>query len=201
LRKAGRLSEENAGELPHARNTAVATRNRRAYEQLCRKILATFTDTTNPYWAQRMAIDCLLLPNPDVDLQLVDKLADIAVSRGSGEAGALPHFQVCKAMSSYRLVRYADALSWAEKALDSTLAHASAHACAVLSMANWQLGRQADARAMLIKGEALAPNIFQVRGTDKFGGSWVAWLNARIALDEAAAPVQSPQPENSANKP
>jgi tetratricopeptide (TPR) repeat protein len=81
----------------------VVTRNRPAYDQLCQRILVTFTNTTNPYWAQRMAIDCLLLPSPEVDLHVVDKLADVAVTRGSGETVALPYFQVCKAMSSYRL--------------------------------------------------------------------------------------------------
>jgi serine/threonine protein kinase/tetratricopeptide (TPR) repeat protein len=179
----------------------VVTRNRPAYEQLCRKILTTFTNTTNPYWAQRAAIDCLLLPNLDVDLQLLDKLADIAVSRGSGEASALPHFQVCKAMSSYRLARYTDALSWAEKALDSSPGYASAHACAVKAMANWQLGRQADARAMLTKGESMVPNITPERGIEKVGGSWVAWLFARLALDEAAALIQSQPTEKSLSKP
>jgi len=179
----------------------VVTRNRPAHEQLCHKLLATFTNTANPYWAQRVAIDCLILPNPNVDLQWVDRLADIAVTRGSAETAALPHFQVCKAMSSYRLARFTDALSWAEKALDSSPAYASAHACAVLSMANWQLGRETDARAMLAKGEALAPNITPERGIEKFGGSWVAWLFARIALDEAAALIQPQQPEKNVNKP
>jgi len=179
----------------------VVTYNRPAYEQLCGKILATFNNTTNPYWAQRAALDCLLQPNPDVDLRLLDKLADTAVSRGSGETAALPHFQVCKAMSSYRLARHTDALSWAEKALGSSPGYASAHACAVMSMANWHLGRRADARAMLTKGEALAPNVTPERGVEKVGGSWVAWLIARLALDEAKALIQSQPPENRVNKP
>jgi len=179
----------------------VVTRNRPAYEDLCRKIPVTFTNTTNPYWAERMAMDCLLLPNLNVDLHWADKLADIAVTRGSGETAALPHFQVCKAMSSYRLGRYAEAVSWAEKALDGTVAYASAHACAVLSMANWQLGRQADARALLMKGETLAPNVIPERGIERVGGSWVAWLMTRIALDEATALIQSQPPEESVNKP
>jgi serine/threonine protein kinase len=179
----------------------VVTRNRPAYDQLCQRILVTFTNTTNPYWAQRMAIDCLLLPSPEVDLHVVDKLADVAVTRGSGETVALPYFQVCKAMSSYRLARYADALSWAEKALGSPAAYASAHGCAILSMTLWQLGRESDARAMLSKGEALAPNVTPERGTEKVGGSWVAWLFARIALDEAAALIGSQAREKGVNRP
>ena len=177
------------------------TRNRPAYEQLCQRILATFTNTTNPYWAQRMAIDCLLQPNPDVDLQLVDGMADTAVSRGREESSAWPYFQVCKAMSSYRLSRYTDALSRSQEVLDSAAPYANAHACAVSAMANWQLGHQVEARAMLGKGEAWAPNVIPVRGEEKFDGSWVAWLVARTALDEARALIQSQPPEKSVNKP
>jgi len=179
----------------------VVTRNIPAYEHLCRKVLATFTNTTNPYWAQRISMDCLVWPNPELDLQLVHKLADIAVSRGSGETDALPYFQVSKAMSAYRLGRYDEAILWAAKALESPPPYVSAHACAVLSMANCQLGRPTEARAMLTRGEALAPNIVPVRGIEKFGEAWVAWLFARIALDEAKTLIQSQLPEKNVNQP
>ncbi len=179
----------------------VVNRNRPAYERLCQSVLARFSDTTNPYWAQRVATDCLLLPNPDVDLHVLDRLADVAVSQGRRESSALPYFEVCKAMSSYRLGRYADAQSWAEKARAGPSVHASASACAVLSMANWQLGRQTEARATLRKGEALTPNVVSERGTEKIGGSWVAWLTARIALDEATALIQSVPSEQNVGKP
>ncbi len=179
----------------------VVTGNRPAYDQLCRKILAAFSDTTNPYWAQRMAIDCVLVPNSNVDLQLVDKLAEIAVTRGSGEASALPYFQVCKAMSSYRLGRYAEAQLWAEKALNSRPAYASAHACAVLSMTHWQLGHREEARTMLAKGDALAPAITPERGSESLDASWVAWLIARIGLDEATTLMQSQPSEKVVTKP
>ena len=69
----------------------------------------------NPYIDERVAQDCLLLPHSGVDLELVDKLADMAVARGSGES-ALPYFQACKAMSQYRLGHFAEAIEWAEKA-------------------------------------------------------------------------------------
>src|SRR5215470_10277669 len=134
----------------------VMNRNLPAYEQLCGKIQAAFTNTTNPYWAERMAIDCLLRPNPGVDLHLADRIADTAVTRGSSQKDRLPYFQVCKAMSSYRLGRYAEATTWASKSLDGSPAYlgtdpwlmnnARAQACVVLSMANWRLGRPAEAR-------------------------------------------------------
>lgn len=179
----------------------VVTHNGPAYARTCQMALARFSSTSNPYWAQRIAVDCLLLPNPDVDLRMVDKLADIAVTRGIGETEALPYFHLSKAMSSYRLGRHDEALSWAGKAQDSASAYASAHACAVMAMAHWQLGRHADARAFLSKGEALAPTITPERGVEKVGGSWVAWLIARITLDEAGGLLQSPAPEKADTKP
>jgi len=161
-----------------------------AYEQLCRKIQATFTNTTNPYWAERWAIDCLLRPTPVVDLHLADQLADTALTLGGGQKERLPYFQACKAMSSYRLGRYAETITWAEKSVDNAPAYASAQACAVLSMAHWQLGRLAEARQMVAKGEALVP--------DNPGGWWVDWLIARVEINEAKALV-SPNPRKKAS--
>src|SRR5262249_50641344 len=105
-----------------------------AYERLCGKIQATFTNTTNPYWAERLAIDCLLRPTPVGNLQGEDEMADTAVTLGSSQKERLPNFQVGKAMSSYRLGRYAEAITWAEKSLNGSPAYARAQAYAVLAM-------------------------------------------------------------------
>ena len=189
----------------------VMNRNLPAYEQLCGKIQATFTNTTNPYWAERMAIDCLLRPNPVVDLHLADRMADTAVTLGSRQKNRLPHFQVCKAMSSYRLGRYAEATTWANKSLDGSPAYigtdpwlvnnARPQACAVMSMANWQLGRPVEARQMLAKSEALAPDIAFKRGVDNFTGPWIDWAITRIEINEAKALVESESPQGPPNKP
>jgi tetratricopeptide (TPR) repeat protein len=171
-----------------------------AYEQLCGKIQATFTNRTNPYWGERIAIACLLRPNPVVDLHLADQMADTAVTLGSSEKDRSPYFQICKAMSSYRLERYGEAITWAEKARDSTPAYARAQAYAVLSMANWQLGRAAKARDMLAKGEALA-NPEPGHGLNKFGDWWIDWPITHIEINEAKALVQSQPPEARLDKP
>lgn len=165
-----------------------------AYLQLCGRIQATFTNTTNPYWAERMAIDCLLYPNPIADLLRADRLADTAIARG-GKESRLPFFQVCKAMSSYRLGRYAEAISWAEKSLETSGTDAGVQACAVIAMANWHLGRPAEARGMLEKGEALASDLALERGMGKYGSWWVDWPITRILLDEAEA-LTRPAPSN-----
>jgi serine/threonine protein kinase len=178
----------------------IVNRNFPAYEQLCGKIQAAFADTSNPYWAERMAIDCLLYPNPVVDLLRADRLANISVTLGSGEASRLPFFQVCKAMSSYRLGHHAEAITWAQKSLNNSRSEAGVQAYAVLSMANWRLGRPTEARSMLAKGEALASDIALERGANKFGIWWIDWPITLIVLDEAKALIQSHPTEQSVDK-
>jgi serine/threonine protein kinase/tetratricopeptide (TPR) repeat protein len=164
--------------------------DRAGYEQLCRRMVATFTNTLNPYIAERMAKDCLLVTNSAVDFVLADKLADIAVSRGSGES-SLPYFQVCKALSQYRQGHFAEAIEWAEKVRTSSHAHARGQACAVLAMANWQLGREDEARALLAQGDASVPKIAFAPNARNIGGDWLVWLTARISLDEATVLLES----------
>lgn len=177
------------------------TRNRPAYEQLCQRILATFTNTTNPYIAERVVQDCLLLPHSGADLQWVDKLADTAVTIGS-TYDVMPFFQVCKAMSDYRQGRFLEAVKWAEKPLNSTYVDAQAKAYAILAMVYWQLGQKDTAQAMLDKGNALAPSISPLPDDEDLGDSWIAWLFARITLDEATALIQPAlTTENSPNGP
>jgi hypothetical protein len=130
--------------------------------------------------------DCLLWPRDGVDVAALDRLAELAVDRGRAEK-ALPFFQACKALSSYRMKRFAEAIAWSEKVIAGNEALARAHACAIAAMAHWQLGKVDEARAALAKGEGLAPAVTFQRGAETLGGDWVAWLIARISLDEAKA--------------
>jgi tetratricopeptide (TPR) repeat protein len=174
------------------------TGNRTAYEQLCKRLLAKFPNPENPFVAERMAQDSLLLPNSGVDLEVVDKLADTAITVGNGDA-SMPYFQACKAMSSYRREQFPEAIAWGEKAAKSSIDFAQAKAFAVLAMAHWQLGQKEIARLMLAKGDSFAPGIVHGSEVD-IGESWVAWLFARISLDEAAALIQPEStPANESN--
>jgi tetratricopeptide (TPR) repeat protein len=164
---------------------------RPAYEKLCQRMFTNFSNPENPYIAERIAQDCLLLTNSGVDLRLVDKLADTAVTRGSSEA-SLPYFQACKAMSSYRLGRFREAILWGERSVSKPTAEApgKAKALAVLAMAHWQLGEKDEARTALASGDNLAPRLLPGVGPVDLGDSWVAWLQARISLDEAASMIE-----------
>ena len=163
--------------------------DRSAYEQICERLVTKFADSTNPYVAERIAQDCLLLPDSGADLVLMDKLADKAVSQGSGTDG-FPYFQACKAMSHYRLGNFPEAIAWADKAAKSSTGFAQAKAWAILAMAHSQLGQKNEALAALGKGDALAPAFSPESGVADLGESWVAWLMARISLNEAAKLIQ-----------
>src|SRR6185369_16563999 len=119
---------------------------------------------------------------------------------GSGDP-SMPYFQACKAMSSYRRGLFRKAIEWAEKAVqDPAAEQAKAKAFAILAMAHDQLGQKEIAHEMLLKGEALAPSIPPGHDAEDIGESWVAWLIARISLDEAAVLIVPASPAaNEAN--
>jgi serine/threonine protein kinase len=177
------------------------TRNQPAYNQLCQKILPMFAGTTDCYIAERVSDDCLLLPDSGADVQAVDKLADIAVAC-TNDANTIPYFQACKALSEYRQGQFSEAVVWAEKSLKTDQAFAQAKGCAVMAMADWRLGKKTEARTLLAKGNALAPRISSAQDTVDLGDSWVAWLFARITLNEAFALIQPASPtERNSNNP
>jgi serine/threonine protein kinase len=168
----------------------VKTHDRPAYEQFRQKLLATFANTTNFYVADQVAKACLFLPPSEADLSVIGHLADITVTQGAGDSGAMPFFQVCKALSEYRRGHFAEAVKWAQKSVESPSIDAHGHAYAVLAMADWQLGKKDEARAMLAKGNTLAPPLMPVSIAEDPTYPWLAWLYARIQLDEATALVE-----------
>jgi tetratricopeptide (TPR) repeat protein len=170
----------------------VKTDNRPAYEQLCKRLLTAFANTTNFYVADQVAKSCLFLPCSEVDLSVIGHLADTTVTQGIGDTGAMPYFQDCKALSEYRQGHYAEAVEWAQKPLQISGLHVYGHAYAVLAMAYWRLEKKDEARAMLAKGDTLAPRIMPVSIAEDPSDAWLAWLYARIQLDEATALVESP---------
>jgi eukaryotic-like serine/threonine-protein kinase len=165
--------------------------NRSAYETLCRKILVVFGETKDPYVAERMAGDCLLLPDSGVDLKQVDELATRAVELGQNEGG-LSYFQACKALSEYRLENYSKAIEWADKSIAAGDPLAKAKGFAVRAMAQGKLREWDAARVSLTNGNELAPSDSNSPSLD-LGNSWLAWVCARLALDEATALIQPSQ--------
>jgi eukaryotic-like serine/threonine-protein kinase len=165
--------------------------DRPAYEQLCQGILTAFGDTKNPYIAERAASDCLLLPASSADPQLVSQLADRAVTFGQAES-AKGYFQACKALSEYRLGNYSKAIEWSGRLNDESDPFTRAKAFAISAMAHWKRGENVAATALLAGGKSLVADDSGSLSSD-LGPKWLAWIFARIALEEAVSLIESPQ--------
>ena len=175
--------------------------NRPAYEKLRAQLLATSGRTSNLFVADQVAKACLLLPASETELRVIGPLADFTVTQGARETGALPFFQVCKALSEFRQGHFAEAIEWAEKPVQGARVEAHGQAYAVLAMAQWQRGEKTTAREMLTKGEALVPRTLPTAAAESRGNAWLGWLIARIQLDEAAMLIQEETPtEKTANQ-
>ena len=165
--------------------------NRGAYDQLCNTLLKTFAGTSNIYVAEEVAKSCLFAPSPELDLHPVARLANSAVEGVVPGHPAVPFFQDSKALSEYRQGRYAEAVEWAKKPLEKRGSYVHGHSYATLAMAFWQLGQKDEAQTMLKKGEELAPTVMPEKIAGDPGNAWLAWLFARVQLDEATALINS----------
>ncbi len=177
------------------------TQNRLAYEQFCKKILATFANTSDIYAADQVAKSCLFLSSPELDLTVIGRLVDSTVSKGAGDANANPYFQDCKALFEYRQGHYAEAVEWALKPIKISGLHLYGHAYAVLAMAYWQLGQKEQARAMFAKANTFAPGFMPASIAEDPTNEWQGWLYARIQLEEAAAMFESEHVSDSNSRP
>jgi serine/threonine protein kinase len=176
--------------------------DRPAYEKLRHKFLGMFANTSNYLTADQVAKACLFLPPAQADLPVIARLADLVVTEGSGDAGGLPYFQVCKALSEYRMGHFAEAAEWSQRTIKTTALQAQAQAYAVRAMACWRLGQKGQAQLMLDLGDTVAARIHPIRYDEDPDSAWAAWLFGRILLDEATALIH-PDSTNKAsdNKP
>ena len=168
----------------------VEAKERPRYEQFCHTLLTKFSDTTNVYVADQVAKASLFLPGTSTNMETAYRLADLPVTRGTNDPEAMPYFEVCKALSEYRQGHYDEAIEWAQQPLKIDGNESHGHAYAILAMANWRLGKTAEAQAMLAKGNDLAPQSMPVEIVEDPGDRWEHWLYARIQMDEATALLQ-----------
>jgi serine/threonine protein kinase len=160
----------------------VATTNLEAYQQLCLKIVSTFSKTTEFLVADQMAKDCLILPSVGVDLEAVAAMAKLAVTKGKG-SGAYDYLVCCEALAQYRLGNYREAIYWAQSSDQIKWRQAKAEASAILAMAQFRSGNIEAARQTMTNcNEFIASNL----PTGKPPGSdWRDWIIAHALQSEA----------------
>ncbi len=160
------------------------------YRRLCRHMLVRSASPKEPWTAEWMAMDCLLLPPAAVDLPAVGKLAELAVK--ATDDRNLPWFQATKSLAEYREGHFAEAVLWAQRALaaadkDPEL---DGRAYPVLAMAHHQLNHAEEARATLAKAVELTEKKLPQLDSGDLGGAWDDVLRDHILLREAKALLQ-----------
>jgi serine/threonine protein kinase len=161
----------------------VATGDVKEYRHLCGEIVSRFRNTTDPYVADKMAKDCLILPSAGVDLESVAVLADVAVSRGSN-APVAPYFDFCKALAEYRLGHYQAATNWAGLAIQGPFDYPKANAAAVMAMAQFKLNQLDNARTTLAYCKKVIEEKMPKSAQD-LGDVWQDWIVAHALQTEA----------------
>jgi eukaryotic-like serine/threonine-protein kinase len=162
----------------------VETGNRSAYEGLCGKITKHFQGATDPFLADRMAKDCLILPRPSADLKVPGELAETAVSRGKGQT-SFTFFECSKALAEFRQGHWAGAVDWAQRAAANSSPYSQAEACAILAMAQYKLHRLEAARDALTQCAEIVEKKLPKPESGDLGGDWRDWIIAHALLTEA----------------
>jgi tetratricopeptide (TPR) repeat protein len=106
------------------------------FETWRHKALNQFASTTDPDAAERMALDCLILPAPDEVAQRAIKILDNAAA-----TPPRPSAEFVKGLAEYRQGQFAAAAARLEKTVDFlTNTNAATQARMILAMAHYKLG-------------------------------------------------------------
>ena len=161
------------------------------YRAHCQHALRQFRATEQPLIAERMAKDCLLLPDSGVDMRSISQWADTALSPGK-PSDDLPWFELCKGLAEYRSGQFASALDWSKKAMSHPGGppERDLEACLILAMAQYRFAQPNEARATLDKGIQIAQSKLPTLESGDLGGQWIDWLIAHALLDEAKVLIE-----------
>jgi tetratricopeptide (TPR) repeat protein len=110
------------------------------FEEWRRKALDQFGSTTDPEVAERMALDCLILPASDEVVQRAVKMLD-----DTAATPPRPSAEFVKGLAEYRQGQFARAAARLEKAVDFQVnSNAAKQARLILAMAHSKLGKADD---------------------------------------------------------
>jgi tetratricopeptide (TPR) repeat protein len=158
------------------------------YRRLCGEIVSRFGNATDPYVADKMAKDCLILPSAGVDPKSVAALADVAVSIGSN-APAATYFEFCKALAEFRLGHFPEAVNWAGLAIQGPYDYPRANAAAVMAMSKFKLNQLDNARTTLAYCNKLIEEKMPKSGQD-LGDDWQDWIIVHALQSEAKGLIE-----------
>jgi eukaryotic-like serine/threonine-protein kinase len=169
------------------------------YRLHCAQELACFTGTSDPNTAERLAKDCLILPDSGVDLNVAAPWAHTAVTKGK-DSDDLPWFQFCTGLAEYRQQHFAAAVDWVQKALThaGAIPNRDVEAYMVLAMAKHRSNQADEAGATLARGVAIAERQLPKLDSGDLEDGWLDWIIAHALMREAKGlidgmPVTAPE--------
>jgi hypothetical protein len=161
-----------------------------AYRNLCARILLQFAKTSDPAIAERMAKDCLILPNSHGDFDTIGGMINTALAAGPDHP-YWGYFQFVKGLAEYRQGHFSTAAEWVQKVTpDRRDPNRTLAANMVLAMAQFQLKQTDQARVTLAKGVEFANA--NVQNTQ--GPQWHDQLSARLFMQQAKALIEGDSP-------
>jgi tetratricopeptide (TPR) repeat protein len=161
-----------------------------AYRELRTRSVHRFADTTDPYTAERIAKDFLILSATGAELETAVKMAQTAVNVPTNHPD-LTWFRLARGLADYRLGQFASAAEWMRKVLSDAGQQTvrDAEASLVLSMAQHELKQPDEARAALAKSiEIVDTKMPKLEDGDL--GNWIDWIFAHALLKEARAQIE-----------
>ena len=172
----------------------VETKDRSAYQRLCRQSLDQFADVTGDV-AYNVALLNLLGPDSSTELPIVHALLDRSLaSVATGRSN--PYYLSVKALADYRSGHHAQVVRQLESLLDDLSTgqikagrFVRVQAYAVLAMAHHSLGHLSEAREALNQARTVAPTKTQIPPNGDYG-SWHEWLTLQIHLREASSMIE-----------
>ncbi len=160
------------------------------YQLHCRKMMERFGGSTTAVVVDQLALDCLILPSSGADLKSIEQMLASAEHAGLEEKSAR-WFRCSKALLDYRLARYAQAIEWAQKALEGGRPDGQGMAYAILSMSHHRLGQEQEARAALAAATELALHQLPLRGSEDLGAEWRRWIFVQALMSEAKSMLEA----------
>lgn len=160
----------------------VARGKREELRSHCQTMLDRFGGTSTATVASRLALDCLMASSTAENLGLVDRLVETGVL-GKMEGSRAHYAQVAKALAEYRRGRFAGAIEWAQRSLQSRNLDVRVMSLSLLAMAHARMGRNAAARAFADDVSGLVEKSYPDRRSGDLGADWKEWIAAEVGSE------------------
>jgi tetratricopeptide (TPR) repeat protein/serine/threonine protein kinase len=169
--------------------------NADGHRRACDEMLKRYSDTTDPYIADRTAKTLLLVPGAVADVQVPRKLTLLAAA---GDP-SIKWFHLGSGLAEYRAGNFEAAIECLKKSISSPAGqlYLDESALVVQAMAEHRLGRAADARQTLKRAdELIAERVPKLEQGPLVG--WQDWIRLDLLRREAEGVIG---PEKVSSKP